>query len=132
MPDRLISIGTEAFHSCWELTGDLTLPEGLTEIGDFAFRSTKLTSVLLPTTVTRIGNYAFDDCENLTQVNIPEGVTDIGAYAFYDTAITSVTIPSSVLKMGAYAFGNTPLENVKLEARLERIETGTFEYCSEL
>lgn len=53
--------------------GDVTIPEGVTEIGDWAFCGcTGLTSVTIPGDVTEIGNEAFQDCENLT-IHAPAG-----------------------------------------------------------
>ena len=55
--------------------------------------------------VTRIGNYAFSYCSNLTQVLISEGVTSIGYMAFYECQkLASITIPSSIVKIEGDAF----------------------------
>lgn len=51
-----------------------------------------MTSVTIPEGVTKIGDYAFQYCSSLTSVTIPEGVTTIGEGAFYGcSALTSVT-----------------------------------------
>ena len=65
------------------------------------------TKVIIPDTVTSIGNYAFDDCTSLTSVTIPNSVTSINIYAFAScTGLTSVTIPSSVTSIGNSAFSD--------------------------
>ena len=52
-------------------------------IDDNAFNDCKvLTSIVIPSCVTKIGNNAFSKCENLTSVSIPNTVTTIGEYAF--------------------------------------------------
>ena len=62
---------------------DLTIPEGVTRINDFAFLGcTSLTSVIIPSGVTSIGEYAFENCFNITSITIPEGVTTISEWAF--------------------------------------------------
>ena len=62
---------------------DLTIPEGVTKISDFAFLGcTSLTSVIIPSGVTSIGEYAFENCFNITSITIPEGVTTISEWAF--------------------------------------------------
>lgn len=51
-------------------------------IGDYAFASCAFTSITIPEKVTTIGQYAFQQCSNLTEINIPEKVTHIGLEAF--------------------------------------------------
>ncbi len=64
-----------------------------------------ITTAVIESGVTNIGNYAFSNCSSLTRVEIPASVTDIGVYAFYwCTGLTSVTIPEGVISIGAGAF----------------------------
>ena len=66
----------------------------------------QIVGVTVSNGVTSIGNYAFQNCTNLTSVDIPNGVTSIGGSAFCDcTNLTSVTIPDSVTSIGKEAFG---------------------------
>ena len=63
----------------------VSLPEGLTSMGDCAFRDcSSLTSITLPNAVTSIGQSAFDGCSSLTSITIPNSVTSIREYAFCD------------------------------------------------
>ena len=85
---------------------NLVIPESVTKIGDYAFAGcSSLTSVTIPKTVTSIGHDAFSRCTNLKSVKIPNSVTDIDVGAFYDTPLTSITIPESVTSIGVGAFG---------------------------
>ena len=64
-----------------------------------------LYKVEIPSSVTSIGDSAFQNCYALTSVTIPSGVTSIGNNAFqYCYALTSVTIPSGVRSIGGSAF----------------------------
>ncbi len=88
----------------------------VTSISDSAFSSTQLTEVVIPSSVTSIGKYAFRDTHipsksKLTSVVIPDSVTSIGAGAFRDTQLTEVVIPSSVTSIGNYAFQVTSISN---------------------
>ena len=56
-----------------------------------------ITKIVIPNSVTRIGDDAFKDCTSLISVNIPNSVTNIGFHAFFNcTSLTSINIPSSV------------------------------------
>ncbi|GAB6391976.1 MAG: hypothetical protein MdMp014T_1349 [Treponematales bacterium] len=93
----------------------VVLPSTLTSVGNYAFyKCSSLTSVTIPAGVTSIGYSAFFDCSSLTSVTIPAGVTSIEAWAFYGcSSLTSVTIPASVTSIGSSAFsGCTSLTSV--------------------
>ncbi len=111
MPDRdnnLIIIDNVVVdgHNC---TGDVVIPEGVTEIADEAFiNQSEISSVMIPDTVTRIGISAFENCDNLTCISIPGSVTSIGNEAFYDCDnLSSIEVPGSVVDIGYEAFGGT-------------------------
>ncbi len=90
--------------------GDIGIPGTITglpvvSIGDSAFEDSSLTSVTIPSSVTNIGNYAFDYCYNLTGIMLGNNVTSIGYDAFeecYD--LTNATIGNNVTSIGDYAF----------------------------
>ena len=133
LPDGVTNIGNYAFSSCTGLTS-VTLPDSVTSIGKSAFSScTGLTSVTLPDSVTSIGDGVFSGCSGLTSVTIPDSVTSIGNYAFYRTGLTSVTIPDGVTNIGNYAFsGCTGLTSVTLPDSVTSIGDRAFSYCTGL
>ncbi|MBP3760556.1 MAG: leucine-rich repeat protein [Ruminococcus sp.] len=102
--------------------GDVVIPNSVTRIGDKAFYGCKsLKSVVIPNSVTRIGESAFDSCENLESVDIPNSVTSIEGAAFYNCEnLESVDIPNSVTSIGHWAFeGCYSLESVSVPRNCE-------------
>jgi len=74
--------------------------------GDFLHSD--LASVVIGTSVTSIGSYAFQGCLVLTQVTIPDTVTSIGDAAFQNCPLlASITIPSSVTTISSSGFNNS-------------------------
>ena len=78
---------------CIGLTS-LTLPAGITSIGDKAFLGCSgLTSLTLPAGITSIGSYTFSGCSGLTSLTLPAGITSIGNDAFYGcSGLTSIYV----------------------------------------
>jgi len=88
-------------------SGSVTVPTGITVIGDYAFYSNSLTSISLPASVTTIGERAFSDCHALTSISLPASLTTIGRSAFmYCYNLTSISLPASVTTIGFYAFAS--------------------------
>lgn len=67
MDGSITSIGDYACVNCTEWT-EVTIPEGVTHIGDYAFDFLKLKKVTIPASVTSIGDYAFRTTENLATI----------------------------------------------------------------
>ena len=91
-------------NSLFEAQGnDLIIPDGVTEIGRFAFNNASdsakasITSVVIPDSITSIGSFSFYGASNLKSVEIPNSVTSIGNYAFAGTQLTSVVISESTV-----------------------------------
>ena len=123
IPDGVTSIRNYAFYGCTGLTS-IEIPAGVTSIGERAFYTTDLTSIEIPASVTSIGKYAFSECTNLESVTFAEGsqLESIGNYAFQNCSnLTSIIIPASVTSIGSYVFQRLYLETSKQPQTMKSI-----------
>ena len=129
----LFRSGESAFRFCSSLTS-ITIPDGVTSIGNAAFSYTGLKSITIPDSVTSIGKFAFYNCTSLTSITIPDGVTSIGESAFLScSSLTSITIPDSVTSIGESAFyGCSSLTSITIPDSVTSIGNSAFSYCSRL
>ena len=104
------------------------------EVGNFAFDGCEFTSIVIPDSVTSIGESAFLECSVLTFISIPESVTSIGKAAFsLCPSLTSVSIPNSVTSIGEFAFGKcTSLTSIVIPERVMSIREYAFSGCTAL
>ena len=82
------------------------LGSGVTSIGNYAFQNcSNMSSITIPDGVTSIDGYAFQNCSNMSSITIPDGVTSIDGYTFQNCYnLSSITIPDGVTSIGNYAF----------------------------
>ena len=113
---------------------DVSLPEGLEEIGGRAFYDWRGWSTLkLPSTLKKIGDYAFCafDTANKVQIVWNEGLEEIGESAFFGQYVHDILVlPKGLKRLGTHAFATTDGKNaitdVVLPASLEAFEGGVF------
>ena len=111
------------------------IPNTVTKIGDYAFDGrTGLTDIDIPNSVTAIGFSAFADCTGLTSIDIPNSVTAIGNSVFYRcTGLTSIVIPNSVTSIGLEAFCScTGLTSIVIPNSVTEIGQWAFGGCTGL
>lgn len=94
-----------SFSFCTSLT-KVVIPSTVTTIGDCAFLGcSSLTECKIPLSVTSIGFRAFEGCSSLSKIKIPSLVTTIGWRAFKECpSLTEISIPPSVTQIGDDAF----------------------------
>ncbi len=117
------------------LVDDITIPDGVTSIGEQAFYNCKsLRSVIIGDDVTSINSNAFSNCTGLNSVIIGNRVESIDEYAFYNCKnLESIIIPNSVTSINYGAFIDcTGLDSVIIGNRLEIIGADAFVNCDNL
>ena len=103
----------------------VTIPSSVTIIGMYAFEDNFLANVTIPSSVTSIDVGAFAN-NQLTNITIPSSVTSIDAGAFANNQLTNITIPSSVTYIGEGAFSNNQLTNITIPSSVTYIGEGAF------
>lgn len=110
--------------------GEIILPATVTAIGNGAFANSAITSVTFPRSLRTIGDHAFYGCRSLTKVTLPSSLTAMGAYAFANSqAMTTADFSASALSVmppNALA-GCSMLSSVSLPSGLRTISTHAFE-----
>lgn len=133
VPNTLTSLGS-AFSGCNKLTS-IIIPDSVTSIGRGAFDGcSSLTSITIPDSVTSIGISAFSDCSNLTSLIIGNGVTSIGQDAFSGcSSLISITIGNSVISIGMNAFLDcSNLTSITIPDNVTSIGVQVFARCARL
>ncbi|MBE5883150.1 MAG: leucine-rich repeat domain-containing protein [Lachnospiraceae bacterium] len=137
----------------------VTLPEGIKEIGQFAFARSSVKEILLPDGVETIGYGAFYHCDALTKIELPQTITNVEPKTFTHTAWVDsfiqngtedflvsggvlvayrgnhqqVTIPEGVRVIAGEAFaGHSEISELTLPNSLVTIGEAAFENCTGL
>lgn len=120
---KITKIGNNAFKEVKGLT-KIVVPDTVTYIGNYAFYNKTTTEIVIPDTLKYIGNYAFSHCYKMTTTDlyIPKGAEYIGHYAFEDAGLNSITIADQEnFKMGSSVFDGCSSRN--------GINMGNFKDC---
>lgn len=111
------------------------VPDTVTHIGDYAFRECfNLTEIVMYDGVVQIGNHAFLNCSSLKKITLPDSITDIGESAFYNCyMLTSVDIPSGLTILPRELFyGCSSLKQITIPDNITSLGFDLFYYCSSL
>ena len=94
---------------------NIVIPKTVSYIGEEAFRESNIYKIDIPEGITSLETRVFYHCENLTEVQLPESLKTIGYAAFYRTNIKDLYIPKNVITIdsNAFAFINT-FENISV------------------
>lgn len=107
----------------------------VTRIGNYAFYDNDdVTSVSLPECINSIGYQAFYSCEKLTKIDIPASVKNIEEESFkYCTNLKDVTLHEGLEMIGKEAFySDYQLKNIELPSTLKTISYRAFRACTSL
>lgn len=129
---RTLKHTTAPFGNIEGLTS-LTISNSVTAFGNEAFLGTGLKSVVIPESVTTIGESAFAHCKNLESIEMPDSLKSLGKRAFYNCGLKSLSIPSGIDKIEDEVFEYCyRLASVSIEGNISSIGKSAFEGCTSL
>lgn len=133
IPNSVVLIDVCAFMYCSNLKS-VSIPDGVASIGAGTFGYSGIVSVVIPNSVTSVGEYAFHECIGLTSVSIPESVISIGNRAFvHCSRLGSVTISNGVKTIGEEAFsGCNRLTSITIPESVTEVGDNAFSNCEGL
>ncbi len=120
IPDGVKIIADDAFFACVDLTS-ITIPSSVTRIGAYSFAETGLTFITIPSSVTEIGDFAFEGCPSLASIKVD---VDNECFDSRDNSNAIIETSGNVLVQGCK---NTTIPNSVTE-----IGYGAFTYCTSL
>ncbi len=137
-------VASYAFYDLQNVT-NVTLPEGIDEIGAYAFYNTGISELNLPLSTNRINDGAFWKCTNLSAVDFPESLETIGYGSFAGCNLSEIDLSNTHLttilgnetshsnniypgwRVTSYsAFQGNPVTKVSLPSTLQSIGRNAF------
>ena len=120
-------IPNEAFRDRWAIN-KVVLPPTLKKIGNYAFQRTALISVNIPDNVETINSYAFGGAKYLQEVHLPDSLTSLGEGAFeYCRSLRSVKIPAKIKTIPEHVLRYcNSLQSVELHDNITSIGNNAF------
>ena len=130
----LVEIGSKTLIKGFN-NGKIPTDGSVTRLGEYAFSGCEeLTSIAVPDCIEIIGSSAFSNCEKLQSITLPKTLTVIRSSLFSGcTELSSITLPETVETIGVSAFrGCTKLTDITLSPALTDIQNFAFAECTSL
>lgn len=113
----------------------INIPSSVTSIGNSAFEHCEnVTYFDIPNTITKLGTGVFRGCINATSINILQNLTTIPEETFYGcNKLESIDIPSGIVSIGKSAFyACSSLKSINVPNTVTSIDAAAFQYCTGL
>lgn len=130
---KVINVSNGAFQDT-RIT-EIILPNSITSLGDYCFNNcSNLASITLPNSITSLGNYCFSDCSNLASITMPNSITMLGEGCFNECLnLSSITLPNGITSLGSDCFRDCRnLVSITLPNSVTSLGSGCFSYCHNL
>lgn len=144
MAKNVPTSGTAGPNITWELKNGTLYIQGTGAMDNYSYSElssrpwdpykNKIKSVMIKKGITKIGKYAFYECENLSSVSIPDSVHSISDSVFSGcTSLNNILLPNTINFIEDAAFeGCTSLDNIVIPDNVDYIGSYAFHGCSSL
>lgn len=123
---------TLIYYCASALQGEYKVLDGVTQIGNGCFCSSRLTKIILPETVKTISSYGFANSE-ISSVNLPNSISFIGRAAFYNTKnLSTIQLPTSIKTVSYEMFLQSYITKIEVPEGVTTIEKSAFAFCPKL
>ena len=138
IPKSVAIIGNNAFSESYGRRGNtylknIIIPNSVTSIGEYAFSNcTNLESIIIPDSVTTIGSKAFSECTNLESVVLSQNIDSLKPHTFNGcSSLKEITIPENVEDIDHAFTECIGIESVEIPANVTNM-WGAFDNCTNL
>lgn len=119
------------FSECTSLE-NAVIPSNIKRIEDFAFEKTKISNIIIPETVQKLGHSIFMGCSHLVSVSFPATISTIPDNMFKDSGLTTFPSGVSIESIGISSFENTKFTTLVIPENVITIGASCFKSCSVL
>ena len=125
LPSKMNYLGTDVFVDCEFLTGQIHIPEGLTELNNAFAPNMTAKVVHIPQGVKKVNGLGGKP----SSIIFPEGIEEIGGFKGYSCISGDIHLPSTLRVLKGAAFESTSISHINLPEGLEFINEYTFYSC---
>lgn len=131
---KRVDEGYGYFHYEYYEPASITIPSGVTSIGNYCFANFRNLGSIDLSGITSIGMGAFENCTSLSTVTLTDRLNSLGAKAFYnDSSLTQVYLGTGLKNIPAGAFGNcSQLREISVLNNVSSISADSFNGCNSL
>ena len=132
---EVVAIGDEVFRGLnSEEVKQIILPSSVTTVGNYAFYECRGIKITVQGALTHVGEFAFGSCDALSAITFGEGLTEISFGAFSGCiALKEIRLPESLVSVCENAFEEcTSLSTVMMHASTKSVEDCAFRFCDNL
>lgn len=124
---KLNNENEKVFMSYGGISSSPKIDSDVVEIGEYAFYRSAITEFVIPNSVTKIKEYAFDWC-SLSKLELSNEIISIGGNAFSKNCLKELVIPDSVTHIGENAFMHNKISRLILSKTINQIESMVFAF----